>query len=73
MFCCCDKFAFPCILELRYQTIHILLQMFLPFINGSKAYPSCVADDKGNVIAVTHVANAKDLEEFFRIECVNMG
>ncbi len=47
--------------------------MFLPFINGVKAYPSCVADEKGDVVAVTHVNNAKDLEEFFRIECVRMG
>ena len=47
--------------------------MFLPYINGVKAYPSCVADEKGDVVAVTHVKSAKDLEEFFRTECVRMG
>ena len=51
----------------------IFVQMFLPFINGVKAYPSCVADEKGNVLAVTHVETAKDLEEFFRTECVRLG
>ena len=49
------------------------LQMFLPFINGVSCYPSCVADEKGNVVAVTHVDTAKDLEDFFRTECIRMG
>lgn len=47
--------------------------MFLPFINGLRPYPACVADEKGDVVAVTNVSSAKDLEEFFRIECVRMG
>ena len=47
--------------------------MFLPFINGVSCYPSCVADEKGNVVAVTHVDTAKDLEDFFRTECIRMG
>ena len=47
--------------------------MFLPYINGVSCYPSCVADEKGNVVAVTHVDTAKDLENFFRTECIRMG
>lgn len=50
-----------------------VFQMFLPFINGLRPYPACVADEKGDVVAVTNVSSAKDLEEFFRIECVRMG
>ena len=49
------------------------LQMFAPFIYGCKPYPSCVADDKGNVMACTHVSGAKELEDFFRAECVKKG
>lgn len=47
--------------------------MFTPFIYGNKPYPACVADEKGEIVAVTHVLTAKDLEEFFRIECIRMG
>ena len=49
------------------------LQMFLPFIYGSRPYPSCVADNKGEVICCSHIGGAKELEEFFRVECVRMG
>ena len=49
------------------------LQMYLPFIYGCKPYPSTVADNKGEVITCTHVSNSKQLEDFFRVECVRMG
>ena len=49
------------------------LQMFTPFIYGCKPYPSSVADNKGEVLVCTHVADAKQLENFFRDECVRMG
>lgn len=47
--------------------------MFVPFINGLTPFPSCVADEKGNVVAITHVATPKDLEDVFRTECIQMG
>ena len=49
------------------------LQMYTPFMYGCKPYPSAVADNKGEVIVCTHVADAKQLEDFFRVECVRMG
>ena len=50
------------------------VQMFTPFIYGScKPYPSSVADNKGEVLVCTHVADAKELENFFREVCVSMG
>jgi DUF917 family protein len=49
------------------------LQMFSPLIYGCRPYPSTVADNKGEVIACTYVAGGKDLEDFFRVECVRMG
>ena len=49
------------------------LQMYAPLIYGCKPYPSCVADNKGEVIACTHAEGAKQLEDFFRQECVRMG
>ena len=47
--------------------------MYSPLIYGCRAYPSTVADNKGEVIACSYVAGAKDLEDFFRVECVRMG
>ena len=49
------------------------LQMYSPFIYGARPYPSVVADNKGEVIVCTHVKDAKQLEDFFRGECVRMG
>ena len=51
----------------------MFFQMFLPFIYGCKPYPACVADAKNEVVAVSNVSTAKDLEDFFRMECVRMG
>lgn len=49
------------------------LQMFVPFINGSRHCPSSLADNQGEVITCTHVETSKDLENFFRVETVRMG
>ena len=49
------------------------LQMFCPFIYGLKAYPGAVAGDKKESIVCTHADTAKILEEFFRMETVQMG
>ena len=49
------------------------LQMYLPFIYGCNPYPSCMADNKGEVICCSHVSTSKGLEDFFRVECVRMG
>lgn len=49
------------------------LQMYLPLIYGCRAWPSCVADNKGEVVCCSHVSTPKALEDFFRIECVRMG
>lgn len=49
------------------------LQMYSPLIYGCRPYPSTVADNKGEVIACSYVTSAKDLENFFRVECVRMG
>ena len=47
--------------------------MFLPFINGLHSFPSCVADEKGNKVAISRVSSAKDLEDVFRTDCMKMG
>ena len=44
--------------------------MFLPFINGLHPFLICVADEKGNKVAISHVSSAKDLEDVFRTECI---
>ena len=49
------------------------LQMFIPFINGSRHTPSSLADNQGECIACTHIGSSKDLENFFRLETVRMG
>ncbi len=49
------------------------IQMYLPLIYGGRAWPSSVADNKGEVICCTHVSDPKALEDFFRLECVRMG
>lgn len=47
--------------------------MFVPFINGLPPYPSCVANEKGDKVAVSHITTPKELEDVFRMECVRMG
>ncbi len=47
--------------------------MYLPLIYGCRAWPSCIADNKGEVICCTNVSDPKTLEDFFRVECVRMG
>lgn len=47
--------------------------MFTPFIYGLQPFPSCVADEKGNIVAISHISTAKGLEEVFRTECIKMG
>ena len=47
--------------------------MYVPFINGSKPYPCCVASEKGEIVAVSHVQTSKDLEDLLRMKCVQMG
>ena len=47
--------------------------MFAPFIYNSAPFPSCAADNKGNVVAISHAESAKQLENAMRIACVEMG
>ena len=49
------------------------LQMFLPFVLGCPAYPSAVADEKGNVAVVSFAETPKHLENFLRQKAVEMG
>ena len=49
------------------------LQMDIPFIYGYPAYPSCVADDKGRVDAVSFCETPKLLENVMRDSCTEMG
>ena len=49
------------------------LQMYLPFILGSPPYPACLADNKGEVVAISHCASPKALEDVLRTEVVRMG
>lgn len=49
------------------------LQMFLPFVYGSPAYPAALGDEKGNVVAVSFVKTSKHLENFLRLKVVEMG
>lgn len=49
------------------------LQMFLPFVYGSPAYPAAVGNEKGQVAAVTYADTAKHLENFLRRKTLEMG
>ncbi|KAL4235016.1 hypothetical protein ACF0H5_006654 [Mactra antiquata] len=49
------------------------LQMFTPFIYGSKPYPACLADDKGRRSVVIKADSPKCLENHFRQEVMKMG
>lgn len=49
------------------------LQMFLPFVYGSPAYPAAVGDEKGNVVALTFAETPKHLEGFLRMKTIEMG
>ena len=49
------------------------LQMYLPFMQGTLAYPTCVADNKGEVVAISHCDSPNTLEEVLRAEVVRMG
>ena len=49
------------------------LQMYIPFINGSRHTPSALADNQGETISCTHIKSSMDLENFFRLETVRMG
>lgn len=49
------------------------LQMFLPFIYGAQPHPAAIADEKGNVLAMAKVVSSRELENYFRIICINMG
>lgn len=49
------------------------LQMFIPFIYGSRHCPSALADNKGETVTCTSVGSSQQLEMFFRVETVRMG
>ena len=49
------------------------LQMYLPMIYGSLPYPTCLADHKGNVVAISHCDSPKSLEGVLRLETIRMG
>lgn len=49
------------------------LQMFIPFIYGSRHCPAALADNKGEAMTCTHVGTSLELEKFFRVETVRMG
>lgn len=50
-----------------------MLQMFLPFINGTPPYPSALADDKGRRAVILHSQNARQVEDHFRHVSMTMG
>ena len=49
------------------------LQNYIPFIYGYPPYPSCVADEKGRVDAVSYCETPELLENITRNACVEMG
>lgn len=49
------------------------LQMFVPFINGFKAYPCVLVAADGRVQACTQCPSAKALEDFMRVACFDFG
>lgn len=49
------------------------LQMYIPFIYGSKHCPSSLADNRGETVVCTSVASSQELEKLFRMETVRMG
>lgn len=49
------------------------LQMFLPFVFGSPAYPAAIGDLKGNASAVSFAETPKHLENFLRQKTVERG
>ena len=49
------------------------LQMFIPFIYGARHYPLCLADNKGEVVAVTNVETSLEAEKCLRKETYRMG
>ena len=49
------------------------LQMYVPFIYGYPSYPSCAADEKGRVDAVSYCDTPKLLENVMRDTCIEMG
>ena len=46
--------------------------MFLSFINGLHPFPSCVAGENEQKVAISHASTASDLEDFFRMKCAKM-
>jgi len=49
------------------------LQMCLPYVYGCPAYPSGIADEKGNVLTFNKVTSPKQLENIARAICTSMG
>ena len=49
------------------------VEMFTPYIYGCTNYSSCVANGKGNVVAISRCDSAQTLEAMSRDICVNMG
>ncbi len=49
------------------------LQMFIPFINGSRHTPSSLAGNSGETVACVDIGSSKELENFFRLETIRMG
>lgn len=47
------------------------LEMFLPYVYGSRWCPACLADDEGNSTICVGVESCKKLEEFFRMKTAN--
>ena len=49
------------------------LEMLTPYIYGCKNFSSCLANGKGNVVAISRCDSAQTLETMSRDICVNMG
>ncbi len=54
--------------------LSVLLQMFVPSMFGVPLYPSTLADDRETPRCVAlQTDTPKDLENYFRVNCVKMG
>ena len=40
---------------------------------GVSPYPAAIADYQGNTSVITYAESAKNVEEIFRLKCIDMG
>ena len=47
--------------------------MFVPFIYNTRPVPATLSDDKLRRAAILDAQTAKQVEDHFRVQCVDMG